>query len=523
MNMEYNYSLIEKNFIDYIISIAGPSKEQDDLRQSKSSIIKKVIANGFINEPDIIVHTFSFGSFPFKSYHRDSDMDISVVLVDKKTNKLISAYTVEYLNHILNIIESSIRSYYSQCCIEDYIERIEADVRLIKCKFEGVSFDISINNFVGLFKLIFMHHIEKNYLDSLFYKRTLLLIKSWCYYEGCILGSNVGLLGSYALEILVIYMFNNYSEMFQNELEAFFTFFHLMNKIDWENQILTIYGLFDIATLTNYNLNLENLFKEFKFDQKQKIKHTAIAEFSKQFERFNDIEKVQNFNVNKKILMIGKYSMYIIDPIYNTNNLAKSVNAHNYSRIKELFSYMNIKCGEILKSRINNSYTPSEYFNTLLKLYSNVVIANNPDLFHLSLPEPKIIILPSKTGGNNGNENGKKDEDDLISNFNKTFSLEDNSSSSSGEKKTVNNQNRGMNAINKVNGLLWPSNVEIQEEQTLIDYANCNINNINYITKEILEFVNTNSMNIANNVQQYEFKTVEEVVEIENFEKNVLI
>ena len=58
MNMEYNYSLIEKNFIDYIISIAGPSKEQDDLRMSKCAIIRKVIQNGFVNEPDIIVHTF---------------------------------------------------------------------------------------------------------------------------------------------------------------------------------------------------------------------------------------------------------------------------------------------------------------------------------------------------------------------------------------------------------------------------------------------------------------------------------
>ena len=519
MNMEYNYSLIEKNFIDYIISIAGPSKEQDDLRMSKCAIIRKVIQNGFVNEPDIIVHTFSFGSFPFKSYHRDSDMDISVVLVDKKTNKLISSYSIDYLNHVLNLIENSIRSYYSQCCIDDYIERIEADVRLIKCKFEGVSFDISINNFVGLFKLIFMNHIEKNYLDSLFYKRTLLLIKSWCYYEGCILGSNVGLLGSYALEILVIYMFNNYSEMFHNELEAFFTFFHLMNKVDWENQILTIYGLFNITTLTNYNLNLENLFKEFKFDSKQKITYQAISEFSKQFERFNDIEKVQNFNVNKKVLMIGKYSMYIIDPIYNTNNLAKSVNAHNYSRIKELFSYMDIQCTDILKSKANNSFTPSEYFNTLLKLYSNVVIANNPDLFHLSLPEPKIIILPSKTGSNS--TEGKKEEDDLINNFNKTFSIED-TSSGSADKKSGNN-NRGMNTINKVNGLLWPSNVEIQDEQTLIDYANCNINNVNYITKEILEFVNGNSINIANNVKQYEFKTVDEVTEIENFEKNVII
>ena len=72
-------------------------------------------------------------------------------------------------------------------------------------------------------------------------------------------------------------MFNNYSEMFHNELEAFFTFFHLMNKVDWENQILTIYGLFDITTLTNYNLNLENLFKEYKFDPKQKITYQAIS------------------------------------------------------------------------------------------------------------------------------------------------------------------------------------------------------------------------------------------------------
>ena len=153
------------------------------------------------------------------------------------------------------------------------------------------------------------------------------------------------------------------------------------------------------------------------------------------------------------------------------------------------------------------------------QIFDNVVIANNPDLFHLSLPEPKIIILPSKTGSNS--TEGKKEEDDLINNFNKTFSIED-TSSGSADKKSGNN-NRGMNTINKVNGLLWPSNVEIQDEQTLIDYANCNINNVNYITKEILEFVNGNSINIANNVKQYEFKTVDEVTEIENFEKNVII
>ena len=54
MNSSNVYSLIEKNFIDYIISIAGPSKEQDDLRQSKSSIIKKVIANVITNVRNVM-------------------------------------------------------------------------------------------------------------------------------------------------------------------------------------------------------------------------------------------------------------------------------------------------------------------------------------------------------------------------------------------------------------------------------------------------------------------------------------
>lgn len=521
MNMEYNYSLLDKNFIDYIISITGPSTEEDETRQAKSNIIKGVIMNGLSGETNLIVRIFSFGSFPFKSYHRDSDMDITVVLVDKKTSKLVSSYTAEYLNHILSLIEGSIRGYYTKFGIDEYVERIEADVRLIKCKYEGISFDISINNFVGLFKLIFMHHLETKYLNSYFYKRTLQLIKSWCYYEGCILGSNVGLLGSYGLEILVIYMFNNYSDTFTNELEAFFSFFDLMSKVDWDNQILTIYGLFDIPQLTTYGLSLENLFKDYKFNPKQKIPHSEISVFTKQFERFTDLEKVQNFNVSKKILMFGKNSMYIIDPIYNTNNLAKSVNAHNYSRIKELFQYMAKDCNDIIKNKMNNTYTPSEYFNTLLRLYNNVIIANNPDLFRLSLPEPKIIILPTKNSNSNEYKKDEEDTNILIQNFNKKFSLEAN-----GNKDGVKKANGGnnMSTENKVSGLLWPTNVEITDEQMLIDYSNCNINNINYITKDIVEFVNMNTMNITNGVtKHYEFKTEDEVKEIENFEKNISI
>lgn len=98
IKMEYNYTLLEKQFIDYIIGITGPSYEQDEQRESKFNIIKNVLLNGFANETDFIIHLFSFGSFPFKSYHQDSDMDITIFIENKSTGKLITGYTPEFLN-----------------------------------------------------------------------------------------------------------------------------------------------------------------------------------------------------------------------------------------------------------------------------------------------------------------------------------------------------------------------------------------------------------------------------------------
>ena len=511
--LENNYNLIERNFVDYIINLVGPNKESDEIRQSKLSIIKQIIVNGF-KEPDIIVHVFCFGSFPFKDYHKDSDIDVTVVLEDKSTHKLITMNSNEYLNRILTIIENSLRNYFSQS--DEYIERIDADVRLIKCKFEGVSFDISINNFSGLFKIIFMHNLENKYLDRYFYKKTLVLIKTWCYYQGSILGSNIGLLGSYALEILVLYMFNNYGGTFNNEIEAFFTFFDLISKVNWENQVLTIYGLFDNNQLANYGLNLENLLKKYKFSDKQIIKYNEISEFVKQFERFNNIEEVQNFNVNKKILFIGKYNMYIIDPIFNSNNLAKSVNLHNYSRIKELFSYMSIKCNELLKGKISGTLNPNEYLNSLLELFNNIIINNSANLFRLTLPSPKIVIAPPKQQSKTSSTiDTKKEDDNILQNINNKFT--NNSYHPQNKENAIRNANR-------IASMMWPSNSEIQDEQSILDYINHNINKVDYITPEINEFFNKNTINISNpDYKKYEFITNEEVKEIEEFEKNSII
>ena len=43
--------------------------------------------------------------------------------------------------------------------------------------------------------------------DHLF-KRSIVLVKAWCYYESRILGAPHGLISTYALETLVLYIFH---------------------------------------------------------------------------------------------------------------------------------------------------------------------------------------------------------------------------------------------------------------------------------------------------------------------------
>lgn len=51
----------------------------------------------------------------------------------------------------------------------------------------------------------------------------MLQVKAWCYYESRLLGAHHGLLSTYALETMVLYIFNMYHQELQSPLKVFLT------------------------------------------------------------------------------------------------------------------------------------------------------------------------------------------------------------------------------------------------------------------------------------------------------------
>ncbi len=315
----------------------------------------------------------------------------------------------------MNLIQYSLENYNQEVGYAQVTEinLIPAEVKLIKCKIDNLAFDISINNFVGLFKLSLMNHLESSCFDKSIFKRTLFLIKCWSYYEGTILGSNVGLMASYAIEVLTIYMFNNFSDKFNNEVEALFCFFNLMNDIDWSKYIVTIFGLINIDTyhedLKNYQFNLNDVMKNIT-EKYSKLNLDQIVLFTKNFEKLSNLDKFQN--LGKKSIDIRL--MNIIDPIFHTNNLGKSLNYHNFSKIKKVFEFAKEDSDLLNDSKKKFSISPFEYFNALAKIFSKIMVNNNPDLFYFNIPQPKIIIFPLESNFDSDYEEHEGEEDNTF-------------------------------------------------------------------------------------------------------------
>ena len=74
--------------------------------------------------------------------------------------------------------------------------------------------DISANQFGGLATLGFLEEVDAFVSARLksegLFKRSIVLIKAWGFYEGRLLGAHHALISTYALETLVLYVLNKF-------------------------------------------------------------------------------------------------------------------------------------------------------------------------------------------------------------------------------------------------------------------------------------------------------------------------
>ncbi|KAL2484939.1 PAP/OAS1 substrate-binding domain superfamily [Abeliophyllum distichum] len=253
------------------------------------------------------------------------------------------------LDDLKHVVEGEEENRAARFVVKD-VQVINAEVKIVKCIVQNIVVDISFNQIGGLSTLCFLEKVDRLIGKDHLFKRSVILIKAWCYYESRILGAHHGLISTYALETMVLYIFHLFHSTLNGPLAVLYKFLDYFGKFDWENYCLSLNGPIPISSLPA-------IVAESPLDGGSDLL------LSNDFLRScADSFSVPSRCVDRNSRGFQKKHLNIVDPLKETNNLGRSVSKGNFYRIRSAFSYGARKLGGILLQREDHNLSELHIF-----------------------------------------------------------------------------------------------------------------------------------------------------------------
>ncbi len=308
---------------------------------------------------------------PLRTYLPDGDIDISMFFpLHGPADPLKDTWGTQLLKALEREAGRRDAPFRIRNC-----QIIQAEFKLVKFVVADVVVDVSFNALGGLCTVAFLEWADRTIGRNHLFKRSIVLVKAWCYYESRLLGAHHGLISSYALEAMVLYVFNLHGAELKSPLQVLYRFLKVLGAFEWEKYSLSLLGPIDLESLPHPCLAKEAMPKGQSLIDPQELRD-AVQRYSVQPDlaaaaidallgSLNEIEQSssnrgeekekltieETKNENLKVVTIALPRKYlnIMDPLLPTNNLGRSVSKTSYSRIRKALSFGARQLEEILK------------------------------------------------------------------------------------------------------------------------------------------------------------------------------
>lgn len=304
-----------------VLSCIHPTLDSEEKRKDVIDYVQRLIRRS------IGVEVFPYGSVPLKTYLPDGDIDLTALSSPKSDDSLC--------RDVLAVMHAEQLNANAEYEVRD-TQFIDAEVKLVKCLVDNIVIDISFNQLGGLSTLCFLEQVDRLIGKDHLFKHSIILIKAWCYYESRILGAHHGLISTYALESLILYIFHMFNSSLNGPLVALHRFLVYYSKFDWENYCISLNG--PVCTSYLPDLVVDNPDNEEEPMLSEEFLRNCVDMFA-----VSPKSSESNFRA------FPKKNLNIIDPLKENNNLGRSVNRGNFFRIRSAFKFGARKLGNILR------------------------------------------------------------------------------------------------------------------------------------------------------------------------------
>ncbi|KDO29813.1 hypothetical protein SPRG_19699 [Saprolegnia parasitica CBS 223.65] len=322
------FALPAMRHADHMVELFGPTVDSERVRTKLMRALASVL------EPVVSVATFyPSGSYPLKTYLPDSDIDVCLVLSDDTASATWHADVTQAL------LAAATSDQKVECTVRN-VTFVNAEVRVVKCTIDNVSIDVTANRFGALGAVSLLHEMDLRVGQHHLFKRSLILIKTWCMYDSSrfiassssssstgrsnILGAVAGALSTFALNTMVLCLFNLFGKRICHPLQALIEFFHFYADFDWTYHAVSMLGPVPIASL-NAGWRPSVRSSDVVMDE------VAVDAFKARIETVHGgIRPSLPFQVR---------ACNVVDPLNECNNVARSVTADKLAEMKHALQH----------------------------------------------------------------------------------------------------------------------------------------------------------------------------------------
>ena len=308
--------------VDRLVSCIRPDDQSITQRTRIIGFLTKLILESFPAHHNIRI--IPFGSVPLRCFLPAGDIDIGIFCLGEQMSyswlyelQASLQHECERKQHLPGVAGD-----FKVTCVHT----IEAEVRVCKCFVDGIEVDITLNVPSGVCTLGFLERIDVVIARKHLFKRSVLLIKAWCYYEARVLGGHNGLISTYALDIMVLFIINKFYKDIDGPLQVFKFFLWYYGNFDWGTYCLTLEGRQRLSMYPYWDAdNVEDLESGGGLIGTQQMDELTRAYGYESRSIFHDEFPIRSFN--------------IVDPLKKKNNVGRCISSSNARRIHNAFLF----------------------------------------------------------------------------------------------------------------------------------------------------------------------------------------
>ncbi|KAL2468862.1 nucleotidyltransferase [Forsythia ovata] len=351
-----------------LIACIQPNQPSEERRNAIADYVQQLIMKCFPCQ------VCTFGSVPLKTYLPDGDIDLTAFSHNQTLKDT-------WANQVRDMLQNEEQNENTEFHVKE-VQYIQAEVKIIKCLVENIVVDISFNQIGGLCTLCFLDEVDNLIGQNHLFKRSIILIKAWCYYESRILGAHHGLISTYALETLVLYIFHVFNNSFLGPLEVLYRFLEFFSNFDWDNFCVSLWGPVPISSLPD--MTAEPPRKDSGELLLSKLFLDACSSVYAVFPGGQE---------NNGQPFVSKY-FNVVDPLRVNNNLGRSVSKGNFFRVRSAFGFGAKRLARLLDCpKENIIYEVNQFFTNTWERHGSGHRPDAPgiDLWRLKLSTPDSL------------------------------------------------------------------------------------------------------------------------------------